>query len=182
MPIGSYSAFADIICELIHHRPTKILDLGVGFGINGAGIRNWLGNGVNSPELHITGVEGWPNYKSPLWGCYDVLHVMPIQQFIAETDETYDAVIMTDVIEHFDKDEGVRILKAAHALLNKNGVLYVSTPSIWSEQGAVHGNELERHRSKWSIGDFLPCRIIRNGYEKDQYGHQMVVVALHNYS
>lgn len=180
MPIGSYSAFADIICELIHHRPTKILDLGVGFGINGAGIRNWLGNGVNSPELHITGVEGWKSYKSPCWVCYDLVYVMTIQDYLARHSDTFDAIIITDVIEHFEKAEGLDILATLRNRLNPAGVLYVSTPGIWSAQEAVHGNELERHLSKWSIADLLPCKVIRHGYEQDHYGHQMIVAAQRN--
>jgi len=180
MPIGSYSAYADIICEIIHQRPSAILDLGIGFGINGAGIRNWLGNGVKSPELHITGVEGWQDYKSPCWGCYDVVHVMTIQDYLAGHSDTFDAIIITDVIEHFKKSEGLDILATLRTRLNPNGVLYVSTPGIWMEQGAAHGNELERHLSKWSIADLLPCKVIRNGYELDNYGHQMIVAAQHN--
>lgn len=182
MPIGSYSAMADIVCELIHQNPKSILDLGIGFGMNGAAVRNWLGNGVSSPHLRIVGVETWKDYKSPLWGCYDLVRTCTIQDYFTEGTETFDAILMTDVIEHFDKEEGKQVINDALQLLNPNGVLYVSTPGIWSPQGAVHGNEMERHLSEWKVGDFLPCRIIRNGYQQDHYGHQMVVIALHKHT
>ena len=176
MPIGSYSSFADIICDLIHHRPNTILDLGIGFGMNGAGIRNWLDSGVKPWNIRLVGVEGWADYISPCWDCYDKVHVCTIQDYLKSTDQKFDAIVMTDVIEHFDKEEGQAVLAMCMAHLNPGGALYVSTPGIFFEQGAAHGNELERHRSEWKVAEFAPCHVIRAGTELDHYGHQMIVV------
>ena len=42
---------------------------------------------------------------------------------------------------------------AARRRLSKGGRLFVGTPAVWMEQGAVYGNELERHQSLWTVDE-----------------------------
>lgn len=183
MPIGSYSSFRDIMRQLLMHSPKTVLDLGVGHGINGAGIRNWLNVGIfdNYKDTLIIGVEGFSDYESPLWQCYDWVHTCTIQTFIEESDKQFDCVIMSDVLEHFDKDEGNAVIsKIVRDVLTPGGILLISTPAVWIEQGAAYGNELETHRSLWHFTDFIGMpgvEIIKDGREDDM-GYKMLVVKI----
>ena len=184
MPIGSYSSFRDIMRQVLMHNPKTVLDLGVGHGINGAGIRNWLNVGIfdNYKDTLIVGVEGFSEYESPLWQCYDWVHTCTIQTFLQESDKQFDCVLMTDVLEHFDKDEGNAVIsKIVRDVLSPGGILLISTPAVWIEQGAAYGNELETHRSLWHFTDFIGMpgvEIIKEGCREDDMGYKMLVVKI----
>lgn len=175
MPIGSFSTFRDVIRLVLLNPPNSVLDLGIGHGINGAGIRNWLDVGVKPYKTNLEGVEGF-DYRSPLWDCYNVVHECTIQKFFENDNRKWDCILMTDVIEHFDKLEGVFILQNCIQRLNPGGLLVVVTPGIFIEQGAAYGNELERHRSEWSAWDFkgMGFGIVKDG-SIDDMGYAMIV-------
>lgn len=183
MPIGSYSSFRDIMRQVLMHSPKSILDLGIGHGINGAGIRNWLNVGIKEyyKKTTLIGVEGFPEYDSPLWKCYDLVYIANIYDYVHHSGAQYDCVLMTDVIEHFDKDEGNAVIsKIVNDVLNPGGILLISTPAVWIEQGAAYGNELETHRSLWHFTDFIGMpgvEIIKDGREDDM-GYKMLVVKI----
>ena len=73
--VDDCASFRDIMRHVLMNNPKSILDLGIGHGINGAGIRNWLNVGVKSnyKDTTVIGVEGFKDYESPLWGCYDIV-------------------------------------------------------------------------------------------------------------
>jgi predicted TPR repeat methyltransferase len=175
MPIGSFSTFRDVIRLVLLNPPKTVLDLGIGHGINGAGIRNWLDCGVRPYKTHIEGVEGF-NYRSPLWDCYNVVHECTIQKFFETDQRTWNTILITDVIEHFEFAEGQQILEQCKARLEKRGHLIVVTPSIWIEQGDAYGNELERHRSLWTAKDFTDAGFfcVKDG-RTDDMGYKMIV-------
>lgn len=183
MPIGSYSSFRDIMRQVLMHNPKTVLDLGVGHGINGAGIRNWLNVGIkdNYKDTEVFGVEGFKEYESALWSCYDIVYVMTIQDYLKNNIDKFDCVLMTDVLEHFDKDEGNAVIsKIVRDVLCPGGILLISTPAVWIEQGAAYGNELETHRSLWHFTDFIGMpgvEIIKDGREDDM-GYKMLVVKI----
>ncbi len=184
MPIGSYSSFRDIMRQVLMHSPKIIYDLGVGHGINGAGIRNWLNVGMTSnyKDTKIFGVEGFEQYRSPLWQCYDWVHVVEIIEFIHHHQPCdIDCVLMTDVLEHFEKDAGLSLInRIVSNVLAPGGILLISTPAVWIEQGAAYGNELETHRSLWHFTDFIGMpgvEIIKDGREDDM-GYKMLVVKI----
>ncbi len=66
------------------------------------------------------------------------LYVKPFLQF---TNTPYDALGMFDVLEHQQKD--VQFLLHAHALLKKNGLLFVTVPAgpwLWSDMDKQIGH------------------------------------------
>lgn len=54
--------------------------------------------------------------------------------------------------------------------------LFVGTPAVWMEQGAVYGNELERHRSIWTAEEFRTAgfEVLDSG-ELDRFGNRMLL-------
>lgn len=181
MPIGCFSLIPHVTHHLVTHQPQRILDLGAGFGMYGAVVRQWLDLGVTPAKSFLVGVEAWAAYRSPLWDLYNLMIVDSIQNYLRSCTQRFDCVIMNDVIEHFEKEEGGRVLDRLRDILEAHGSLLVGTPGIFGEQGAVYGNEYERHRSLWTAADFLArgFRIVMDG-TVDQFGNQMVLAAWQN--
>lgn len=185
MPLGSYSLtyhFADQLCK---HRPKSVLDLGIGFGLQGCLVRQYLDGGVMPWKTRLVGVEGFAEYQNPAWDLYDVVLIGSIQDYLKGTlpqqcpdaaTDCYDFIILSDVLEHFEKRDGWDIIQELMTRLTKGGVLMIGTPGVWAEQGAVHGNEYEIHRSLWKWNEFPPgFEVIKNG-EPDEFGHRMILV------
>lgn len=158
MPMGSLSAFGHVMHLLTQRQPRSVLDLGAGMGMYGAGVRQWLDGGTafRPGGTRLVGVEGFRAYANPCWALYDTMHTLTIEAAlpILERDDPFDAVILGDVIEHFDKAAGEALIPQIDRLLTEHGVLIVVTPALWMEQDAAYGNELERHRCLWTIDDF----------------------------
>jgi len=176
MPIGALSTIVPVTRSVLLTQAKSVLDLGIGFGINGAAVRNWKDAGVEPFETRLVGVEGFPQYRTAVWDLYDEIHEMTIQQYLKTKTEKFDAILMTDVIEHFDKEEALLVISRMKDLLNRRGVIVIVTPAIWINQGAYRGNELETHKSLWTPDDFraLGFAIIQDG-SLDPYGYRMIV-------
>ena len=176
MPMGSVSIIPTICHRLSVSRPKHALDLGSGFGLWGALVRQYVDNGVQPYGTRLVGVEGFEGYRNPNWEHYDRVHVTAIETFLANAESTYGAILLLDVIEHFEKQDGDRVLELAEQRLAKGGELFVATPAIWMEQGAAYGNELERHRSLWTADEFraLGFDVLMDG-SPDVWGNQMIL-------
>lgn len=178
MPFGSHSIYAQVIHEIAARQPKSVLDLGIGYGINGAGVRNWLDYGYEPYDTYLVGVEAFPKYRSPLWDCYNTVHETTIHDYLAiEPVELFDCIVMTDVLEHFTKEEGVDLLSKLQNRLTPDGFLLVSTPAIWIEQGTVHGNVYETHKSLWNRRDFRHHQLLSHG-GADKFGHKMLLACI----
>jgi 2-polyprenyl-3-methyl-5-hydroxy-6-metoxy-1,4-benzoquinol methylase len=164
MPISSFATIPDIVNEVIHKRPKKILDLGIGNGMYGALVRNYFA------DIEIVGIEGWDGYRCNNWLNYNKVIIGVMPKVLNRITDTYDVIIMADVIEHFDTEQGLNVIDKLKAMLAPGGILLISTPAVFVPQSAVGGNELERHRSLWkSIDGFVNLRT----KHPDKYGHYM---------
>jgi len=176
MPIGSHSIVSHVARILEQARPQRVLDLGIGFGFYGAVVRQWLDLGVRPWRTYLAGVEAWGGYSNPLWDVYDLVTVKSIQEYLRTSAEEFDFVILNDVLEHLTPDEGRQILGQIDSVLSPGGRLVVGTPARYFEQGAVHGNEFERHRSFWTADQFreLAFEVLLDGSEP-QLGFPMLL-------
>lgn len=180
MPIGCCSLVPAIVTQLTNRRPCSVLDLGVGMGFYGAVVRQWLDFGVRPWRNRLVGVEGFAAYRNPCWDLYDEVVVSSIGDYLVASTETWDAILLLDVLEHFNHDTGLQILGAARRRLSPTGCFFVGTPAIWMEQGAVYGNEFERHRSLWTAAELqsIGFDILVNG-QVDRYGNRMLLAVGH---
>jgi hypothetical protein len=73
---------------------------------------------------------------------------------MAEIDklDRYDLIFLGDVIEHFPKEEGRRLLRKC--LAHSDRMVLVTTPNYFNPQGAEYGNERETHHCLWTGEDF----------------------------
>lgn len=70
----------------------------------------------------------------------------------------FDVVVLSEVIEHFEREDGERVLDQADRMANR--LIYVETPNGFLAQPELDGNPFQRHLSGWSIKDFTD-----RGYE-----------------
>lgn len=59
----------------------------------------------------------------------------------------FDVVVLSHVIEHFDRDTGKRVLQRLEQL--SSHLIYVETPNGFLEQTDYDGNPYQRHLSGW---------------------------------
>ncbi|UOQ46769.1 glycosyltransferase [Gracilibacillus caseinilyticus] len=156
MPTSFYQAIPEIMDHIIIDAPKSILDIGVGFGKYGVLLREQLDipkhrYSKESWKLKLEGIEGYKEYRNPIHDyVYDKVHYGEISEVI-DTLESYDTVILIDVLEHFEKKEGLKIIQQILEHTNKS--LIISTPLYPEPQGSYLNNSLETHKSKWNLID-----------------------------
>ena len=138
---------------IVYLKPTSVLDIGVGFGKYGVLCREylelWDGRGNYSEFLRrIDGVEAFKKYITPLHKfVYNRLYDDDIMNIIDKIDFRYDLVLLIDVLEHFNIEQGNLLL--SKILQNNKGAI-VSTPKKVSNQKDVFDNKYETHKSQWT--------------------------------
>lgn len=181
MPIGCVTLIPHIGIDLIVRRPRSVLDLGIGHGLYGAVVRNYCGDLDPGTYRHtrLIGVEGFAVYRGPLWELYDQVFVADIEHYLTASDETWDLILLLDVLEHFDRPDGQQLLANLANRLNRDGCLWVGTPAVWMPQDDAYGNEYERHRSLWTRSELqaLGFEMILDG-TLDHHGTQMLLARM----
>jgi hypothetical protein len=162
MPSSRPNTIPAVIHLLRQLKPQSILDVGVGFGKWGHLFREYsdILEAEHDParyrrrnwRVRIDGIEGHAAYLTPMHRfLYNRIHVGDAAKLIPKLPG-YDLIFFGDIIEHFDKAAGMKLLQSAFAKAGK--AIIVSTPKFETEQGELCGNELERHRSLWSAKEF----------------------------
>lgn len=120
-----------------------------------------LGCGECSPLVHVRkhfmsiGVDGYlpsiiKSKKLEIHDRYIYSNLLSINRKIKP--KSVDVVILLDVVEHFLKQDGFRLLRAAEIIARKKVV--VLTPNGFYSQDELGGNPYQVHKSGWSIRDF----------------------------
>jgi SAM-dependent methyltransferase len=159
MPTSQFRQLNEIVEAIVFSRPRSVLDIGVGYAKYGVLTREYLDHGWCRPEgtnrtCRVDGIEGFPAYVSPLHSLvYDHLYVGDAREILPRLQVHYDLALLIDVIEHFEMEDGVRLL---NELSRHASNILISTPRRFSAQEAVYGNQLEIHRSHWRPEHFEP--------------------------
>jgi hypothetical protein len=162
MPSSRPNTIPIVIHLLRQLKPQSILDVGIGFGKWGHLFREYtdIMEAEHEParyqrknwRVRIDGIEGHKAYLTPMHRfLYNRIHVGDAAKLLPKLPY-YDLIFLGDVIEHFDKGAGLKLLSEAFAKAGK--AVIVSTPKFETEQEDVCGNELERHRSLWTAKEF----------------------------
>lgn len=120
-----------------------------------------IGCGDDSPLQYVSGnfkSEGLDIYeksikiskKKKIHNSYKLGDVSNIQNLYK--DNSFDALIAFDLIEHFKKKEGLELLKKFEAIAAKKVIIL--TPNGFLPQGKLYGNEYQVHKSGWKQNDF----------------------------
>jgi SAM-dependent methyltransferase len=151
----------DFLGRLVWDRDVSVLDVGAGFGRWGFLLRCHLGFGksltrLRPQKLRIDAIEAFEGNVSPIYDCvYDRTFKGDAQDVIAGLGQ-YDVVICSHVIEHFEKDAGMRFLDALNA--HADMAVILALPFGEWPQEVFDDNEYEVHRATWMPGDFAQCQ------------------------
>jgi hypothetical protein len=157
MPQSDHWALPWVIETVMRMEPKSVLDVGVGNGQYGIHLRQLLDIGpgrLTKAEwtTRLDGIELFEAYRNPIWAyCYDEVHIGDCRQILERLDRNYDLILICDVIEHFEREEALRLLDV---LRRRAKWVIVTTPNGPYTQGTVFGNEGEIHRSEWRPKDF----------------------------
>src|SRR5438874_2024826 len=132
-------------------KPQSILDIGVGFGKWGHLFREYTDilEAEHDParyqrahwKVRIDGIEGYASYITEMHRyLYNEIFIGNALELI-RTIPTYDVIFLGDIIEHFDKAEGLQLLRDARDKAVK--AVVVTTPKFDTGQEELCGNELE---------------------------------------
>ena len=131
------------------------LDTELGRNLRGCNSVLDLGCGPNSPLGALTfvakrvGVEPFGPYLelAKARGTHDEFHQKLITELNFEPN-SFDAVIMIDVIEHMTEEDGLVAMKLAEKWARKKVV--INSPNGFIAQKSLDGNPLQEHKSGWS--------------------------------
>lgn len=115
-----------------------------------------LGCGPSSPLQycknldHSVGVEAFPPYLEE--SKRKNIHSEYLDKKIEELDfpeNSFDAVILIEVLEHLPEDVGLKILEKAEKWAKKK--IIISSPNGFISQKEVDNNPLQKHLSGWNV-------------------------------
>jgi len=110
--------------ELASRPAVKILDIAASHGVFGLAVAKRL------PQAHIYALD-WANVleiakaNAQKHGAADRYHLLPGSAFDVDYGTGYDAVLITNLLHHFDPRENETLLKKAYAALNPGGQVII---------------------------------------------------------
>jgi hypothetical protein len=168
MPFSQSSQISTIVQFGEALQPVSILDVGVGMGQYGFLFRTNLENeglfdidGANASwrpkdrwRIKIDGIEGCKDYITPVHDfAYNRVSIGDALECLSTIpDGSYEFVIAIDILEHFWKVDGWRLLTELKRVSSRAAL--VSTPKVFHAQ-EFEANPFETHRSLWSCEDLV---------------------------
>lgn len=148
MPSSYVDSFAPIVKLLIEHAPTKVIDIGPGWGKYGLACREYLPHLETLHAVEVT--EGKLPTQQTI---YDWVYIGDARDdaYTRKFWSRWDTVLMVDVIEHMTIDEGRALLRK---LVHSGCSVIVATPKEFIEQHDDN-NPYESHVSLWNWKSFL---------------------------
>jgi len=164
MPFSQSTQISTIMQFLEQAHPHSILDVGMGMGQYGFLSRVNLENEnlfeINGKKgrlkekhewtLRIDGIEGCGSYITPVHEfAYNAIVVGDALEILPATlNDHYDIVLAIDILEHFDKKDGLVFLKHLKRITKSHAL--VSTPKALDEP-----NSCENQHSLWSKEELI---------------------------
>jgi hypothetical protein len=158
MPSSHYFQLNEIVDLIVLTDPGKLLDIGVGFGKYGFLAREYLelwkdGGDYQNWERQIDGIEAFEPYLTQGHKfIYNTIFIGNAIEILPGLEDKYDLILMIDVFEHFNYEEGLKLLSECR---KKGRNILISVPVVMSAQEAVFGNEFETHKYGWKKMDFI---------------------------
>ncbi|TND08095.1 MAG: hypothetical protein FD123_2649 [Bacteroidetes bacterium] len=90
---------------------------------------------------------------------YKLMNVMDMTKEFPE--KSFDVVIASDLIEHLEKEDGMRLLEMMEKLARKKVIIF--TPNGFLEQREYDGNKYQVHLSGWDVEEMQKLGYRVNG-------------------
>ena len=159
MPSSTWVHTSTVQDLIWKYQPKSILDIGPGFGRWGFLCRELLdvfrGRVIRSDwTVLIDCVEVFPQYITPIHDyVYDKIYHGCGLQFLEKCNEKYDLIVAGDVLEHFTKENGKKLIDEVYVHISKAAIFCVPLGDRY-KQGKACGNEYEEHKAVWELEDF----------------------------
>lgn len=127
-----------------------VLDVGSGDGIYSGIFYSVKARKVDAIDIDKEAIKNAKN----LYSRKNIKFINIGVQDWLKTKKKYDAIFMFAVIEHFEFEEGLKILKSIKNSLNKNGIFFGSTP-MFKNEGAYNFEHKNEFHSKEDLVKFL---------------------------
>ena len=181
MPLSIWQGMEDCLATIVERRPAAVLDAGIGFGLWGHLLRQYLD--VWSGRIQrdqwttrIDGIEIDPKrVQAHSHHLYSNVYIGDIRDEVPRraAATAYDVILFGDVIEHLPKDEARRLLDTACGLATDCVVLRIPLGDGWRREGR---EPPDHHRSRWYANDFdvYPATV----RQYDFWGNPYALVAI----
>jgi len=157
MPSSHLHQLNEIMDLIYNANPKSILDIGVGFGKYGFLSREFLElwdgrQQYKNWQVRIDGIEVFKEYLTPVHNfIYDHIYEGNAIDILPTLETKYDLILLIDILEHFDFEEGSTILSECQ----KHGRnIIISTPKDIGTQKDSFGNIYETHKFQWKSQHF----------------------------
>ena len=151
-----------MMMEYVKEEDRSIIDAGFSHGILYYLIR------MEHPSVRLVGVDLFDPYleSARKFGIFDEVRKMDLTKapYPFQTTE-FDLAFSTDVIEHLPK-EGGKIMLHELERIAKRVVITTDGRFDDNSQSTFDGNQLQKHLSLWTVGDFR-----RRGYRVKGFGN-----------
>ncbi len=143
----------------------KILDLG-------CGTHSMVGI-LPKERFHTVGVELFDPYlDKAIESKRHAEYIKADMLQVAFDDNSFDAVVLLDVVEHLKKEDGLALLEKAKKWARKK--IIVNTPNGFFKQAAYDDNDLQEHLSGWEISEFKKWGFSVNGLRGFNWMHLLL--------
>ncbi|TMQ07592.1 MAG: class I SAM-dependent methyltransferase [Deltaproteobacteria bacterium] len=182
MPLSIWDGMEDCLRVITGARPRAVLDVGIGFGLWGHLLRQyldvWSGH-IQRAEwtTRIDGIEIDERRIQPhARHLYTSLHVGDMRALVPAlaAATAYDVILFGDVLEHVDKPDALAVLDAAARLARDIVVVRIPMGDGWRREGR---EPPDHHRSQWTPDDFVPYRATIRLYDFIGNPYALVVIA-----
>lgn len=132
-----YESFEREYSDILpNNKHASILDVGCGMGhfvsyLRHKGFQNVIGVDHSAEQVKCCLSAGLP-----------VIQIDDVFEFLKSQKNTFDLIMMSDVLEHFDKDEVVQVLEDLRDALKEGGALVLRVPNMSSIYG-LHGRYID---------------------------------------
>lgn len=143
MPTSEHQQIPYVVDAIVRENPNSVLDVGCGYGKYGVLVREY------TQAARVDALDA----NMPRYPVYDHVwtgDLRAIETLLPADAPRYDLALFLDVIEHFEKDDALRVLDE---LCRRARRVIVATPWGFRPQ-EIPGMPYETHRSGWYPWDF----------------------------
>jgi len=181
MPVSIWLGLEDCLQVIAERRPRAVLDAGIGFGLWGGLLRQYLDvwSGRIYPSQWATRIDGIEidgrRVQAHARYLYTDILIGDIREIVPRraAEQPYDVILFGDVLEHLPKDSGRAVLDAAIGLARQLVVVRIPLGDGWRREGR---EEPDHHRSQWHAADFSGYR--GQVREYDFHGHPYGLITI----
>jgi 2-polyprenyl-3-methyl-5-hydroxy-6-metoxy-1,4-benzoquinol methylase len=160
MDVSLYHDTLDVFCNNITKQNADVLELACGPG----NITQYLLN--KRPDFKLLGTDLAPNMielakiNNPS-AQFQLLDSRDIKQL----HKTYDAIMCGFILPYLSKEEEIQLINDSALILNKNGVIYISTmEDDYSLSGFKKGSTGDEIYMHYHQADYLTEALIQSGF------------------